>query len=143
VQDKLVYQSCSTAKINYSNESIEESEIQIIPHGLVFQNEVEEQHISCFHWGDVPAFFQTSSNEIPFDIFSAAFYLIARYEEWLPFEADQYGRYGHTNSIAYKNNFLHLPLVQIWLIKLERILQKKIPIISCLQSNFPLCPVMM
>ena len=46
---------------------------------------------------------------------AATFYLISRYEEYLPHEKDNYGRYSHTNSLANKHNFLHLPLVNFWL----------------------------
>lgn len=138
--DKLKYQSLSTAKINYSNESISDNEIQIVPHGLVFQNSIEAQTINCFDWKGVPAFFQTSSNEIPFDLFSAAFFLIARYEEWLPYEADHFGRYAHSSSVAFKNNFLHLPLVQIWLRELEQILQVNYPAYHLFKKEFSFVP---
>jgi hypothetical protein len=139
-QDKLFYQSCSTAKINYSNEIISDNEIQIIPHGLVFQSSIEAQTINCFDWKGVPAFFQTSSLEISFDLFSAAFFLIARFEEWLPNEPDHYGRYAHTSSVAFKNNFLHLPLVQIWLKELEWILQVNYPAYRLYKKDFSFVP---
>lgn len=139
-QDKLKYQSCSTAKINYSDEKISDSEIHIIPQGLVFQKTIEAQTIQCFDWKSVPAFFKTSSNEIPFDLFSAAFYLIARYEEWLPYEADHYGRFAHSSSVAYKNNFLHLPLVQIWLRELEHALQVNYPAYHLFKNEFSFVP---
>lgn len=139
-QDKLFYQSTSTAKINYSNERISDNEIQIIPHGLIFQNSIEAQTIQCFNWKAVPAFFQTSNSVIPFDIFSAAFYLITRYEEWLPNEPDHYGRYAHTSSVAFKNNFLHLPLVQIWLRELELILQVNYPSYRLYKKGFSFVP---
>jgi hypothetical protein len=31
-----------------------------------------------------------------------------------------YGRYAHTNSIAFKHNFLHLPLINLWLVEIEK-----------------------
>lgn len=139
-QDKLLFQSSSAAKINYSNESFSIDEINIIPHGLVFQSTIEEQTIKCFDWKGVPAFFQTSSSAIPFDVFSAAFYLIARYEEWLPHEADHYGRYAHSSSVAFKNNFLHLPVVQIWMGTLERALQVNYPDYQLFKKEFSFVP---
>ena len=52
---------------------------------------------------------------IPFDIFSATFYLVSRYEEYLLHTEDMYGRFAHENSLAFQNDFLHLPLVNVWL----------------------------
>ncbi len=51
-----------------------------------------------------------------FDVLAAGFYLISRYEEYLPYERDGYGRYAHQQSMAYQNDFLHRPLVDEWMI---------------------------
>jgi hypothetical protein len=51
---------------------------------------------------------------LPFDLFAAAFYLLSRYEEYLPHEQDLYGRFAHTNSVAHRFNFLHRPLIDQW-----------------------------
>jgi hypothetical protein len=104
------------SKINYSNNRIVETEFFIQPCGLLFQQNIQQQNIQCFDWNGLPVFFKTGG-DIPFDIFSAAFYLLSRYEEYLPHDKDEYGRYAHQNSIAYQNNFLHLPLVNLWMKK--------------------------
>jgi len=39
---------------------------------------------------DFSAFFK-SEGDYPFDIFSAVFYLLSRYEEYLPYKKDMYG----------------------------------------------------
>ena len=122
-QNKILFQNCNTAKINYSDETISEKELQIIPKGLLFEKNIQQQVIECFEWNGLKAFFENKKGTIPFDLFSAAFYLISRYEEWLPFTPDQYGRYAHTNSLAFKNDFLHLPLLQLWLLEFEKKLQ--------------------
>src|SRR5687767_2361657 len=49
------------------------------------------------------------SCDLGFDIFSAVFYMLSRYEEYLPFAPDKYGRYSSSDSIAYKNGFLEKP----------------------------------
>ena len=121
--DRTTYINCETAKINYSEDYFSDSDFQIIPNGLVFQKSIQHQHIECVEWEGLTVFFKTEAGTIPFDIFSAAFYLLSRYEEWLPYVPDQYERYGHTNSIAFKEHFLHLPLVQLWFMKLEKKLQ--------------------
>ena len=64
---------------------------------------------------------------MPFDIFAASFYLISRYEEYLPHQKDMYGRYAHENSLAFKEGFLNIPLVNIWVKDLVRSIQDKFP----------------
>jgi hypothetical protein len=123
-QDINVYQNCGTSKINYSTEYFSDTDFQIIPNGLLFQQKIQPQNIDCFVWNGLTVFFKTDVHAIPFDLFSAAFYLLSRYEEYLPYIPDQYERYGHTNSIAFKEQFLHLPLIQIWMLELEKQLQK-------------------
>ncbi|MFI5132468.1 MAG: DUF7033 domain-containing protein, partial [Chitinophagales bacterium] len=101
-------------KINYSDNRIAEAEIWIRPHGLLFENGIQEQSIQCFEANGNKAFFKTQG-DFPFDILAASFYLLSRYEEYLPHSKDKYGRYAHENSLAYKEKFLNLPLVNIWL----------------------------
>lgn len=126
-QDEAIFLSHLGARINYSKQKITAADFQIIPQGLLFQNSVHQQEINCFEWKDLIAFFKTDGEGLSFDIFSAAFYLLSRYEEYLPHAVDEYGRYAPINSLAFKNNFLHLPLIQLWLLEMEKLLQKGFP----------------
>ena len=74
---------------------------------------------------------------MPFDFFAASFYLITRYEEYLPHTKDYLGRYEPTNSIAYQHHFLQLPLIQLWRNKL---FQKIGYPLNDLKSNFSFIP---
>lgn len=113
------FSSYTGPKINYSNQRITNNELWITPHGLLNTADIAEQQIEIFEWNNLPAFFKTEGT-VPFDFFAAAFYLITRYEEYLPHKKDMYGRYAHLNSVAYKNNFLHLPLINLWLQEIEK-----------------------
>ncbi len=104
-----------TTKINYSADKIADKEYRIHPHSLLFQDNITQQNISVTRCRNNPCFFSTENNSHGFDVFAAIFYLISRYEEYLLHEKDSYGRYAYTNSIAYKNNFLNKPLVNIWI----------------------------
>jgi hypothetical protein len=115
--NKEEYLASTQTKINYSHYSIIENECWIKPTNLLFEKSIINQEIEISSWENLPVFFLTDG-KIPFDIFAASFYLISRYEEYLPHQKDMYNRYAHQNSIAYKNNFLHLPLVNLWLQKL-------------------------
>src|SRR5690606_13563221 len=71
---------------------------------------------------------------IPFDIFSAVFYLISRYEEYLPHRKDGHGRYMHTNSAAFQYSFIQQPVVDEWINAFRHILEKKFQLLLPQQS---------
>jgi len=106
--DKEAFVAHYGPRINYSAENIPDT-FAITPAPLLFETGIGPQDISCFDHNGRKAFFATQGN-LPFDIFAAAFYLITRYEEYLPHEKDPYGRYAHTNSLAWKEGFLDIPL---------------------------------
>ena len=113
--DKDHFLQSSDSKINYTNSRLCREEYHIKPHGLLFENTVENIKIEVGFCRNNFCFFINENDNHGFDVFAAAFYLISRYEEYLPHEKDSYGRYAHTNSLAWKNGFLHLPLVNFWL----------------------------
>ena len=95
---------------------------------LLFEQGVNDLEVSIQKWEEVPCFFATGSKSvIPFDIFAASFYLISRYEEYLPHVKDSHGRYSAIESLAYKNGFLEKPVVDIWAYKLLSKLKEKFP----------------
>ncbi len=120
------YKTSSDFKINYSNERICEDEFFLRPHFLLFENDIKPQQTDCFEINGYKIFFKTAG-DFPFDIFAASFYLLSRYEEYLPHEKDMYGRYAHENSLAYRENFLQVPLINIWLQDFRAAIQKKFP----------------
>ena len=128
------------AKINYSNSEIQGPEFKIQNHTLLFENNIKPQTVECFLVNDYKAFFKTENSDWPFDIFAAAFFLISRYEEYLPHAKDMYGRYGHENSLAFKEGFLQLPLVNTWVKGFAAALKNKFPALSFQLSAFSFLP---
>ncbi|WP_299062096.1 polysaccharide deacetylase family protein [uncultured Polaribacter sp.] len=95
---------------------------------LLFEQGVNDMEISVQKWDDVPCFFKTGSKStIPYDIFAASFYLITRYEEYLPHVKDIHGRYTAEQSLAFKHRFLEKPVVDIWIYKFLDVLKEKFP----------------
>ncbi|MES2004499.1 MAG: polysaccharide deacetylase family protein [Bacteroidota bacterium] len=125
IDSKEVFVAKDAVRINYSNEPIAGA-FQIIPSGLLMEKDIHSQKIQCGEWEGLYVFFQTGG-DLPFDVFAASFYLLSRYEEYLPHELDEYGRYSHTNSIAYKEGFLKQPLVNEWVQSLAKKLQVFFP----------------
>ncbi len=46
-----------------------------------------------------------------FDPFASAFFLLSRYEEWLPYQADEHGRFKAGDSAQVQAGLAELPLV--------------------------------
>ena len=112
--DKDVFLADPGPRINYSSDSMP-AIFSIVPATLLFETGLRRQAIDCFELNGHKAFFASPGGDLPFDILAAAFYLISRYEEYLPHNKDEYGRYAHTESLAWREGFLHLPLVNYWL----------------------------
>lgn len=104
--------------INYSK-TAQPNSIQINPHNLLFEDNIKPQKISIDHWKSVPIFFKTSENNVlEFDILAASFYMISRYEEYLPYLPDAHQRFPASESMAFKSDFLDIPVVDEWLLLL-------------------------
>lgn len=121
-----------SAKINYSSTSIKGS-ISIVPNGLLEEVTIQEQKLTVEWENGVPFFFRTSNgNVFEYDLFAATFYMVSRYEEYLPHQQDEHGRFTAEESFAFKNNFLELPVVNLWAMELKKEILKHYPLI-----NFP------
>ena len=104
------------------------NEFFIKSNDLLFEQGVNDIEVTLQKWDDVPCFFGLGSKStIPFDIFAASFYLITRYEEYLPHVKDIHERFTAEQSLAFKNGFLEKPVVDIWAYKLLEKLQEKFP----------------
>jgi hypothetical protein len=111
--------------VNYSMENIQGS-FKITPDPLLFETGIKERDIYVTLWKNLPVFFSTSADsDIPFDIFAASFFLVSRYEEYCKFQADEHGRFRASSSLAFKNGFLEIPIVDIWVKEFSRVLLKK------------------
>lgn len=124
-------------RINYSYHRLAENEIWIHSHVLLFESTIRPVKIECFVYHHYKAFFKVEG-DAGFDLLAGIFYLISRYEEYLPHQKDVYGRYAHQNSLAFKEGFLHLPLINIWLEDFRKLLQEKFPNLQLPTSNFGL-----
>jgi hypothetical protein len=127
-------------KISYSKHNLKEC-INIQPAGLLSEIGLIIHPLKFSQWRGIPVFFQTNSlDEVPFDIFSATFYLITRYEEYLPQEFDIHGRFKLEESVAYKNNFLDKPLIDLWVLELRQIVERKFTTSTVKKSAFNFIP---
>jgi len=139
IHDVEAFNTNKNFKLNYSSLPLD-ADLTIEPHPLLFETKVEAVSIEIVHWRQLPIFFSQSDAIIPFDIFAAAFYLITRYEEYLPFEADQYHRFPHQFSLAFRHHFLKIPLVDLWIMELEKEIKAKSSQIVFLPKPYQFIP---
>src|ERR1700757_3752810 len=129
------FNSYKGAKISYT-ETLFSNEINITPHTLLFEKGIKPQNISLSTWNDIPVLFKNKNSQIPFDIFAASFFLLSRYEEYLPHIADNYNRFEADSSIAFQNKFLHLPVINLWAIEFKKIILAEYPELKSKETSY-------
>ncbi len=91
------------------------SELFFESHGLLSENKIEPVSIDVSKWGYTYGFFRASDKSaLSYDIFAASFYLITRYEEYLPYIPDEFGSFPVEQSLAYEYKFLEQPIIDYW-----------------------------
>ncbi|MCF6349855.1 MAG: polysaccharide deacetylase family protein [Flavobacteriaceae bacterium] len=112
-------------KITYAKQPLG-TEFFIQSHQLLFEQGINDVEINVSKWQETKCFFKVGSKSaVPFDVFAASFYLLSRYEEYLPYVKDQFERFTAQESLAYKNEFLEKPVIDIWAFKVRELLKIK------------------
>ncbi|MHA7943109.1 polysaccharide deacetylase family protein [Formosa sp. 3Alg 14/1] len=128
-------------KMSYTKKPLG-SEVFIRSHDLLFEQGLSDPDLNVTKWEDTKCFFFTGDKSaLPFDVFAASFYLLSRYEEYLPHVKDEYGRYGAHESLAYKHNFLKQPVVDIWAYKFKAVLEANYPNAKFPSRKYSIKPV--
>ncbi|MGD1947489.1 MAG: polysaccharide deacetylase family protein [Croceivirga sp.] len=127
VEDFIKHQG---AKITYTKQPLQ-NEFFIRSNDLLFEQGINDIAIKVQDWEGTPCFFRTDErSNVPFDIFSASFYLLSRYEEYLPHVKDELGKFPPETSLGFENGFLEVPVVDIWCQKFLKRLQERFPDIT-------------
>jgi len=114
-------------KISYGKQPMGK-ELFFNAHGLLSEQGFEDIEIDIQPWGEGVGFFPTSEKSgLPFDIFAATFYLLSRYEEYVPHLKDAMGRFPAEESLAYRGNFLQKPVIDQWAYRLKEVLLQQFP----------------
>lgn len=129
VEDFIAFEG---VKFSYAKKRLG-NEVFVQKFGLLEELGINDLNFSMDIWDDVPCFFRVSSeSDIPFDIFSASFYLVTRYEEYQPHVKNDVDSYPIEESLAFQHEFLKTPVVDVWAYKLKEILEAKFS-----NLNFP------
>mgnify|MGYP006908206537 CR=1 FL=1 len=135
-QDATEFSFHSGPKFNYSETPLG-NEVFFFASRLLFEKGIKEQHVSVFDWENTKAMFATHPKySLPFDPFAAIFYLLSRYEEYLPHRRDVHGRFEAQDSLAYQKGFLQKPVVDIYVKKVAGILKGVFPDLEFKERKF-------
>ena len=126
--DKEEFLKCTTPKINYSKDRLR-SGIFIQSAPLLFETDIFEQNFKSGKTeSGLPIFFMSSKkSHLPFDPFAASFYLVTRYEEYIPFLADEHNRFPAEQSLAYRLKALKRPLVNEYAFIIKNLILEHYP----------------
>lgn len=146
---KIDYEICSDiqkfeqstkVKINYSVKNFEFKTYQISPFGLLELEGVSPVELPYETNLNEFKLFPVKNSEHGFDLFSAVFYFISRYEEYLPFKKDKHGRFEANASFAFQTGILDRPIVDEWILDFKNKLKLKFPEITFPEHEFEVIP---
>jgi hypothetical protein len=130
--DKEAFAAANEPKLCYAAEGFP----RIVPQALLFEDGVTEQDIQTVLYKQLLCPFAAPGDLLPFDVLSAIFYVVTRYEEYLPHEKNKYGQFKAAGSLNVRCGWLHLPVVDIWLQQLQQQLLVHYPALRCQQKTF-------
>ena len=131
-----VFSFFTGSKFNYSKQAFGD-ELFFYATDLLFEKKIHKQDIAVFDWNDTKVFFATHPKYVlPFDPFAASFYMVSRYEEYLPFNPDKFSRFDAPESLAFQKGFLGKPIVNIYAKILRKILMENFPILKFRETKY-------
>ncbi len=135
------FRSSDLPKLIYSDK-VTSDDLFFKSHGLLFERGVDNIEVDTLDYEGLTAFFPIYNKEsvLPFDVFAAIFYLVTRYEEYLPFVSDQHGRFTASLSKSVEMGILQRPVVNIWALKIKEILTGHFPKLTFTERKYKFVP---
>ncbi|MDT0646257.1 polysaccharide deacetylase family protein [Zunongwangia sp. F260] len=114
-------------KLSYGKQALG-NELFVQRVDLLMEQGFSEVEIKVLPWEDSVCFFPVSeASALPFDIFASSFFLLSRYEEYVPHVKDEAERFPVAESLAYQKGFLSSPVVDKWALKFQDVLAERFP----------------
>lgn len=136
--DKEYFIQYDGPKLSYTTQPITNELFLLSSTPLLFQTIIEIVELNYFEKNNNPYLFQSYSKDsvCDFDILAACFYLVSRYEEYLPYVKDKHSRFKAEDSLAYKKGFLKRPVVNIWVKEFKSKILERYPELSSQNNEF-------
>ncbi len=138
-----VFNAYDGIKFSYCDQALGE-ELFFSSVSLLFEDNIHELDLKFTEYQNNTVLFPVYNKKaaIPFDPFAAAFYLISRYEEYLPYIKDQYERFSANQSIAYQKYFLKKPMINHWALNISDIIRHRFPEFKTQTNTFRFIPTL-
>jgi len=141
--DAEVFSGFGGAKLCYNHQPVYSGDqLLIVPSGLLSEKGINSHQLSFIDYDGSKAFFPVYSklSPVPFDLLAASFYMVSRYEEYLPYMRDEHGRFSAKSGIAMQQGFLQVPVVNKWAIRLGVLLREQFPALPMSQGEYSFMP---
>lgn len=125
--DAEEFRRADAVKINYSHQELGEG-LQVRPHTLLFESGICRQELMADARGDRFNLFTNQHGS--YDPLAATFFLVTRYEEYLPHRTDQHGRFPDAANILVQHRCEQVPVV-------HRYVQEVAHRLTGMYRNFP------
>jgi hypothetical protein len=123
-----VFEQFEGPKFSYGV-SVDNKYLFFASNNLLFERSITSRELYHFEYDGGIVFFPVNNKQsaLPYDAFAASFYLVSRYEEYLPHLRDNHNRFLANGSDAFQKGYLNKPLVNIWSLKIKSILSTWFP----------------
>lgn len=134
--DLREFVSYNGPKLSYSNKVIHK-DLHIYANGLLWEKGIGMPDVELGFLKNQPIIFQHAQmSALNFDPFSAVFYFLSRYEEYLAHIRDRHNRFPAKESFAYQNGIIDKPVVDQWAYLLLEKIKEKYPLIEINKRKF-------
>ena len=137
-----LYKNYEGVKINYGEQKIMSQELFLPRSNFLLDLKIQKLRFPVLFYYKIPALFHlnTSDGEFPFDILANIFFHLSRYEEYLPFKADEHSRFPANQSWAHQQNSLQIPIADLLTNLLKEAIIRKFPTLSFKKRAFHFLP---
>jgi hypothetical protein len=123
--DKIGFLDAEGPKMSYGKNPIGD-ELFFFACKLLFETGIVVQELEPVNYKGKRYIYPVHrSSALPFDPFAAAFFMVSRYEEYLPHLKDIHGRFEASQSIAVQNDFIEEPVVNQWALLVWSLLEER------------------
>lgn len=134
--DPAGFAAYSGARLNYSKTRMEHIPF-LYADDLLFSQGIAATDVTCGDYNGIRIIFShDASSDLPFDPLAASFYLVSRFEEYLPFRADRHGRFPAEESLNYRAGFHRQAVVNHYALLIRNLLQSHDPGLHIPENKF-------